>query len=118
MNKSQAIEMVNDHLRDDVLTSDNTSFASVNRSKSVWWLNISTRRFKSELHILLAKNPGLIWLRIKANAFQRLDNVFRIRLDKDAVDLEISSGGTQYMRDTKSGGVGYDFRPHIKYEWS
>ena len=118
MNKSQAIEMVNDHLRDDVLTSDNTSFASVNRSKSVWWLNISTRRFKSELHLLLAKNPGLIWLRIEANAFQCLDSVFRIRLDKDAVDLEISSGGTQYMRDTKSGGGGYDFRPHIKYEWS
>ncbi len=118
MNRSQAIEMVNDHLRDGVLTSDNTSFASVNRSKSVWWINISTRKFKSELHILLAKNPGLIWLRIEANTFPCLENVFRIRLDKDAVDLEIASGGSQYMCDIKSGGVGYDFRPHIKYEWS
>ena len=110
--------MVNDHLRDGVLTSYNTSFASVNRSKPVWWLNINSRKFKSEFHILLAKNPGLIWLRIEANTFPYLESVFRIRLDKDAVDLEIASGGSQYMRDTKSGGVGYDFRPHIECEWN
>ena len=118
MNKSQAIKMVNDHLREGVLTAYNTSFASVNRSKPVWWLNINSRKFKSEFHILLAKNPGLIWLRIEANTFPYLGSVFRIRLDKDAVDLEIACGGSQYMRDTKSGGVGYDFRPHIQREWN
>ena len=105
-------------MRDDVLTSYNTSFASVNRSKSVWWLNISTRKFNSELHILLAKNPGLIWLRIGAKTFACLEGVFRIRPDKNAVDLEIASAGSQYMRDTKSGGVGYNFRPHIEREWN
>ena len=109
--------MVNDHLREGVLTAYNTSFASVNRSKPVWWLNINSRKFKSEFHILLAKNPGLIWLRIEANTFPCLERVFRIRPDKNVVDLEIASDGGQCMRDTKSGGVGYYFKPHIKREW-
>ena len=117
MNKSQAIKMVNADLDNNVLTNYNTSFSNVNRAKSVWWLNIALRKFKIESHILLAKNPGLIWLRVEANTFQCLQRVFRIRPDKNVVDLEIASDGGQYMRDTKSGGVGYYFKPHIKREW-
>lgn len=110
--------MVNAHLGYNELTARNTSFSNVNTGKPVWWLNINPQKFSSELHILLAKNPGLIWLKIKADTFPNLENVFRIRNDNGYIDLEIPIGGNQYMRDTKSGGTGYDFKPHIQREWN
>lgn len=118
MNKSQAIRMVNSHLGYNELTSRNTSFSNVNKGKPVWWLNIPPRKFQSESHILLAKKSGLIWLKIKARAFPDLESVFRIRPDKGSVDLEIPISGQRYMRDIKSGGTGYDFKPHIQREWA
>ena len=33
----------------------NTSFANINASKPVWWININPSKFKSDLHLLLAK---------------------------------------------------------------
>ena len=118
MKKSQAIKVVNEHLGYRELTSRNTSFSNVNKGKPVWWLNINPIKFRNESHILLAKHSGLIWLRIGANAFQNLESVFRIRADKGAIDLEIASSGAQYMRDIKSGGTGYDFKPHIEKDWT
>ena len=72
MNKAQATKMVNSYLGDEVLTTRNTSFSNVNSGKYVWWFNINPRKFRSESHLLLAKDAGLIWLSIKANAFPDL----------------------------------------------
>ena len=119
MDKKASILTVNQHLGHRLLHERNTSFSNVNVSKAVWWLNIKPEKFKRDLHILLAKEDGrgLIWLRIEANSFGRLDKTFRIRLDKDAVDLEIASTPSQYLRDVKSGGTGYNFAKHIEHEW-
>ena len=114
MNKAQATEMVNSYLGDEVLTTRNTSFSNVNSGKHVWWFNIKPQKFRSESHLLLAKDPGLIWLSIKANAFPDLESVFRIRPDRGSVDLEIAASGNRYMRDIKSRGTGYDFKPHVR----
>ena len=116
MKKSQAINIVNSHLGHRALTYRNTSFSNINKAKPVWWLNISPQKFDSELHILLANNPGLIWLKIKANTFSDLEGVFRTRSDNGYIDLEIPVSGYEYMRDIKSGGSGYDFKPHIQWE--
>ena len=112
------MRMVNSHLGYRALTSRNTSFSNINKAKPVWWLNINPQRFSSELHILLAKNPGLIWLKIKANTFSDLESVFRARDDNGYIDLEIPVSGYQYLRDIKSGSTGYDFKPHIQREWA
>ena len=70
------------------------------------------------MHILLAKEAdGLIWLRIEADTFPNLEKVFKIRSDKNVVDLEIPIEGSRYMCDIKNGGTGYNFRRHIKREW-
>ena len=118
MNNSQAMRMVNSHLGYPEITNHNTSFSNINKAKHVWWININPQKFSSELHILLAKNPGLIWLKIKANTFSDLESVFRARDDNGYIDLEISVSGYQYLRDIKSGGAGYDFKPHIEKDWS
>ncbi len=59
----------------------------------------------------------MIWLKIKANTFSDLESVFRTRNDNGYIDLEIPISGYQYMKDTKSGGSGYDFKPHVQREW-
>ena len=118
MDKPQAIKMVNAHLGYNELTARNTSFSNVNKGKPVWWLNINPQKFSSELHILLAKDPGLIWLKIEADTFPNLENIFRIRNANGYIDLEIPIRGNSYMRDIKSGGRGYDFKPHIQREWN
>tara|TARA_R110002020_G_scaffold120453_8_gene274492 strand:- start:408 stop:575 length:168 start_codon:yes stop_codon:yes gene_type:complete len=44
-----------------------------------------------------------------------LDSTFRIREDKNAVDLEISTDRNGlYLKDVKSGGNGFDFNPLMK----
>ena len=126
MNKSDAMQMVNDHIGGRVLKGSgrnaNTHFSNIiNRSTKqvphVWWFNIPPQKFRNELHLLCAKNPGLIWLRLDAGAIPNPGSVFRVRSDKDLIDLVIAIGGNRHLRDVNSGGTGYDFRPHIAYEW-
>ena len=119
MDKQSAMEMVNEHWGCRLLDRGNTSFANINASKPVWWININPGKFKSDQHILLAKegDGGLIWLRIESNSFPDLGKVFRVRRDKDCIDLEISSRPPKYMIDVKSGGTEYDFTKHIEHEW-
>ena len=114
--------MVNDHLARRELTAQNSSFSNVNKKKPVWWFTITPNKFRSDLHLLLAKDndAGLIWLKIKANTFPNLEDVFRIRDDKHyygCIDFEIPISGPSYMRDVKSRGTGYNFRQHIQREW-
>ena len=119
MDKQSAIAMVNGLLGNKLLNGRNTNFANINASKGVWWLNIPPRRFKEDLHLLLAKEMqrGLIWLKIEANAILAPEKMFRLRADNGYIDLEISSAPWQYMIDVKSGGIGYNFAKHIKHEW-
>ena len=118
VDKRSAMERINSALGNVLLNHDNTHFSNVNASKPVWWFNIDPCKFENDLHLLCAKNSGLIWLKIEANIFRSPERTFRFRSDKGLVDLEISCGGERYMHDVKSGGSGYDFRPHIQREWS
>ncbi|MCY4474582.1 MAG: hypothetical protein OXC83_04010 [Chloroflexi bacterium] len=118
LHKYQATQKVTDFLDTSSLTNANTHYANINKSKDVWWLNIAPRKFEQDLHILLVKTNGFIWLRIKANSIRNPLQVFRMRTDKGMFDLEISSNiYDRYLRDIKSGGTRYDFRRHIEHEW-
>ena len=120
MDKRSAMKMVNEHLGGRLLHGGNTSFANINASKPVWWINIDPSKFNSDLHLLLAKEGGggLIWLRLEGNTFPDVRKVFRVRQDKDCIDLEISSRHPKYMTDIKSGGTEYDFAKHIEFTWA
>ena len=122
MDKRSAMEMVNEHLGNRLLYGRNTSFANINAAVPLWWMNIGPSKFKSDLHLLLAKegDGGLIWLRIKGNAFPDVSKVFSVRQDnshKGLIDLGISSIPPKYMTDVKGGGTEYDFTKHIEHEW-
>lgn len=119
MDKQTAIAKVNEKVGYRLLTGRNTSFANVNASKAVWWLNIDPLKFKSELHLLLADDSKdrLTWLKIDANSIPAPDKVFRIRGDNGAIDLGISCLPANYMVDVYSGAHKYNFSEHIEHSW-
>lgn len=118
MEKTSAMERVNAALGSALLNRGNTAFSNVNAAKPVWWFNIDPRKFRNDLHLLCAGSSCLIWLTIEAKTFPNPESTFRFRSDKGMVDLEISCGAERYMCDVKSGGSGYDFRRHVRREWS
>ena len=122
MDKRSAMEMVNEHLGNRLLYGRNTSFANISGAAPKWWMTIDPSKFKSDLHLLLAKegDGGLIWLRIKGNAFPDVSKVFRVRQDnghKGWIDWGIASRPPKYMTDVWSDGTEYDFTKHIEHEW-
>ena len=115
--KALAIEKVNEHLGYKLLESSNTSFASVNNAKPVWWLDINPKKFQKELHLLLAMDQRLIWLRLKANTFPIPKEKFSYRSGNGYISLEIScNNADRYLYDIRSGGTGYDFSPHVELD--
>ena len=122
MKKPYAIQKVNDHLGERLLKgsgrNSNTRFSNINSRYPVWWFTISPQKFGNELHLLCAKRQGLIWLRLDADAILNPTDMFSPRSDGD-VDVEIccDASSPRYMHDVRIGGKGYDFRPHIEYEW-
>ena len=113
MTKNHLIGFVN-HNYNGHLSSANTSFGSINKSKEVWWLNIPVHKFNEDVHLLLNASNYAFWLCLP-KGFAKGDVPFKIREDKNAVDLEISADKSfQYLKDVKSGGTGFDFKPYIK----
>lgn len=115
MTKLEAIRTVNEYAQLNIANC--VHFANINSTKDVWWFDIPLAKFNNDLHLLLNKEDGFIWLKIPANTFASLDEVFRIK-DK-WVDLEISSNeNNNYMVDIKSGGTLHNFSQYIEHEFN
>jgi hypothetical protein len=114
MTKSQLIAQINQTHKGG-LNNANTSFSSINKSKEVWWFNIPVPKFNEDAHLLLSGSDYALWLRLPKEFVKQLASTFKIRQDKDAVDLEISADKSfKYLKDVKSGGSGFDFTPFVK----
>lgn len=116
MKKQQHIDRINTQFKGE-LNSRNTSYASINKAKNVWWSNINVSKFEDDVHLLLAETDHFLWISLPKGFVCNLSDTFRIREDKNAVDLEISADiNTRYLVDVKSGGTGFDFRKYLKEE--
>lgn len=114
MTKTELIQYINTHYSSG-LTTSNTSYSKINKSKEVWWFNVRTHKFSEDVHLLLQADNQVIWLKLPKGFVSNLYSTFKIREDKDAVDLEISADRHfKYLQDVKSGGIGFDFRPFVK----
>ena len=114
MDKKQLIQYINNNYKSG-LNISNTSFSSINKSKEVWWFNISLLKFNNDVHLLLNTNQFGLWLHLPKGFVKQLATSFKIREDKNAVDIEISADKNfKYLKDLKSGGSGFDFSPFIK----
>lgn len=116
--KNQHIEYVQSNFGDRTVRSTNTSYASINKSKEVWWLNIPVGKFEEPVNLLLQGEDKLIWIQLPKNFVANLASIFKIREDKNAVDLEISADRSYlYLKDVKSGGTHFDFKPFVKEQF-
>ena len=96
----------------------NTNFSKLNKAKPVWWFDILPEKFLEDLHLILGKEKGFIWLTIPKDAVADVNKVFRIRDDNGRVQLVISSEpGVYYLRDIASGGSGFNFEQYIQKEF-
>lgn len=112
--KSNIIEYINKTYGVD-LSNVNTSFSKINKAKKVWWINVPLKKFSEPVNLLLNDADEVIWIVLPINFVASLPDNFRIREDKDAVDIEVwAEKDEQYMKDVKSGGTGFDFKPFIK----
>ena len=114
MNKKELIIYINQkHIGS--LSSKNTSYSNINKSKDVWWFNISVSKFQGNVNLLLNDTNKVIWIHLPKGFVNNVSSHFKIRQDKDVVDLEISADrNNKYLVDVKSGGIGFDFKEFIK----
>lgn len=114
MTKKELIACINlTHGAD--LNGSSASFSSINKSKEVWWFNVPVAKFNSDVHLLLSTGNYALWLHLPQGFVKKLVPSFRIREDKNAVDLEISADKNfKYLKDIKSGGSEFDFTPFVK----
>jgi len=114
MTKNQIIAYINQTYKGGLNVS-NTSFSSINKSKEVWWFNVAVPKFDSDVHLLLSASNYALWLHLPKGFVKQLASTFKIREDKNAVDLEISSDKSyKYLKDVKSGGIGFDFTSFVR----
>lgn len=109
MKKNQIIDYINKNYESG-LDNSNTSYSSINKSKSVWWFTISLSKFNSGFNLLLEANENVLWLYLPKGFVKDISASFKIRLDRNAVDLEISAEKNfKFLKDIKSGGTEFDF---------
>jgi hypothetical protein len=112
MDKSTAMAHINQEYGASLSTA-NTGYSNINKSKEVWWFNVPVSKFSDDVHLLLNTDTEIIWITLPKGFGQGIP--FRIRPDKNAVDLEISANRTYlYLKDVKSGGTNFNFKPYVR----
>ncbi|SFN53714.1 hypothetical protein [Salegentibacter flavus] len=113
--KSQIIEYLKNTFAAGSVNSSNTSYSNINKSKQVWWFNVSVHKFDAPVNLLFKEDEEIIWVQLPKDFVPNLESKFKVRQDKDAVDLEISADRSYlYLKDVKSGGTYFDFKPYVK----
>ena len=117
--KEPMMKTVNDLNGYQMLSKSNTNCAKMNPGAPVWWLDIPLERFERDLHLLLIKERGFIWLWVKARSISEPIQQFRIRRDKgkDVAHLEISNDISNRFLHDRRNRRRFDFRPHVAGEW-
>ncbi|QAA80870.1 hypothetical protein EI546_03610 [Aequorivita sp. H23M31] len=116
--KWQAMEIVNSFLGKIELNNSNTNYSSINTTVPVWWFDINRTRFLDDLHLILAKDHGFVWLKIPKGTIEDPSRIFYIRPDNGLVQLKISSvDGSDYLRDVSSGIGDFRFSKYVEMEF-
>lgn len=116
--KKEVINTVNETLGRDELSKVNTNFSKLNKGKPGWSFDILPDKFLEDLHLILFKEKGFIWITVPKGVVNDVNAVFRIRDDNGRAQLEISAErGLHYLRDIASAGNGLNFEQYIAMEF-
>lgn len=113
MDKTKAAAIVNSKgfVKLDANNNGNVSWANINSSKNVWWIDIPIKKFHHDSHLLLNDKVNKIfhWIYIPRGTFPDPYNTFR-QLRDGYISVELSSKDTNKFIDVKSGGTKFDFK--------
>lgn len=116
--KEKAIQLVNASRGGKVLSNSNTNFANINKAIPIWWFDVNQSRFLKDLHLILAKNKGFIYIKIPRGSVEDPSKIFYIRADNGLVQLKISSERHNYLKDVSSGKGNFNFKDFVVNEFS
>ena len=90
MKKSEAIEIART-THDVVLDKANTQFSSVNKSKSVWWIEIALRKLDEHqtINLVVEKSGTVTLLQVPTEFLKTNIDGLRTREEKQLLCLEI-----------------------------
>ncbi|MGV8111803.1 MAG: hypothetical protein AB2L17_02740 [Lentimicrobium sp.] len=112
--KSEIIEYIN-KTYDVRLSRVNASFSKINNGKPVWWTNVPLHKFSDTVHLIFKDTREIIWIVLPVGFVKNLPEKFRVRKDRDSVDIEVwAEKDERYMIDVKSGGTRFNFKPYIR----
>ncbi|WP_052188163.1 hypothetical protein [Cellulophaga sp. Hel_I_12] len=112
--KKELIEFINNSYGMS-LNNLNTSFSNINKAKEVWWTTIPVAKFQEDVYLLFQATTYTLLLHLPKGFVENLEKSFKIRQDRNSVDLELSADKNfKYLQDIKSGGTGFDFKGFVK----
>jgi len=86
MNKNQAVNYINKNYNLS-LNLSNTFFSNINKSKNVCWFTIKVDNFNSDVYLILNSDDKIILILLPKKFVNNLSDFFKIRLDKNSVDI-------------------------------
>ena len=110
--REDAIYHASHHCKSSTIQGDNTRFSNINARKDVWWIDIPAEMITGPtlnlLNLLLCdtrpSRPHLHHLQIPISYLRRNLENFRIRDDKNAIHLELSSVAENLFQDVIGPG--------------
>lgn len=120
MDKTQAINKINQNTKDNSLNSKNTHFSNIvnYQNSEGWWLNIPFKKFSDDLNLILndEEDNNFIHIKITANTILNPKSIFRNKEDK--ADIFIPKSDRKNYFDNQSNGTGYTFINFKDYSYT
>jgi hypothetical protein len=119
MNKNEAIRIVNESLRANLLNDRNTQWSTVvpYAGDEGWWLNMPLSSFRQERHFLIGSEKAKTFrhIMIKANAI--LSPATKFRCKDQVADAFISAANPKKLVDVLPGGSKFSFNKYVLGEY-
>jgi len=115
MNKTDAIQRINDRLGKPALTDRNTHFADIGNygGEAGWWLKIPFLGFKQDLHFVLNNEKGGTFQYLKIDGGKIFSPAKQFRAGDGAAEAFLPSANPRRLADALPGGSKYNFTKHF-----
>jgi hypothetical protein len=115
MNKTEAIQYINDTEGTRVLNESNTLWSNCTRDAQGegWWLNIPLTSFRKGTHIILNRDSTRFMIHLCLKPGEILSPAMKFRCKDQMAIIYISAANPKRLADSFSGGSKHSFMRHI-----
>jgi hypothetical protein len=119
MTKNEAIKIVNEALRANLLNDRNTQWSTVvpYAGDEGWWLNIPLSGFRQERHFLIGSEKSKTFRHIMIKANVILSPATKFRCKDQVADIFISAANPKKLVDVLPGGSKFSFNKYVLGEY-